>query len=104
MYAIIRSGSKQYRVKKGDVIHVDLLEAASGEAVEFNNVLFVSDATGANRIGAPVVAGCKVKGELQCMAKGPKIRAVKYKKRKNQVRTFGHRQKYSQVKILDIVG
>lgn len=104
MYAIIRSGSKQYRVKKGDVIHVDLLDATAGEAVEFNNVLFVSDASGANRIGAPVVPGCKVKGELQGMAKGPKIRAVKYKQRKNQVRTFGHRQKYSQVKILDIVG
>jgi large subunit ribosomal protein L21 len=104
MYAIIRSGSKQYRVKKGDVIHVDLLEAASNREIEFNQVLFVSDSAGANRVGAPLVKGCSVKAELLDMVKGPKLQAVKYKRRKNQVRTFGHRQKYSEVKITDIVG
>ena len=104
MYAIIRSGSKQYRVKKGDVIHVDVLRADPGQAVEFRDVLFVNDAAGAARVGAPVVSGCVVKGELMSMARGPKIQSVKYKRRKNQVRSFGHRQKYSQVKIVEIVG
>jgi large subunit ribosomal protein L21 len=103
MYAIIRSGSKQYRVKKGDVISVDLLEAEPGNAIEFREVLFVGETGGAVKVGAPTVAGWMVKGEMVSEVQGPKIQSVKYKKRKNQYRKFGHRQRYTQVKILDIV-
>ena len=103
MYAIFRSGSKQYRVKKGDVICVDLLDVESGKAVEFREVLFVGETGGAIKVGTPTVNGCLVKGELLEEVKGPKIQSVKYKRRKNQYRKFGHRQRYSQVKITDIV-
>ncbi len=104
MYAIIRTGSKQYRVKKGDIIHVELLKQQPGEQVEFNDVLFVQDSNGQTKVGVPKVAGSKVKAEFLQVVKGPKIHSVKFKRRKNNVRKFGHRQKYSQVKIVDIVG
>ena len=103
MYAIFRSGSKQYRVKKGDVICVELLDAESGNAVEFREVLFIGETGGVIKVGTPTVNGCLVKGELLEEVKGPKIQSVKYKRRKNQYRKFGHRQRYSQVKITDIV-
>ena len=104
MYAIIRSGSKQYRVKKGDVIQVELLKAAPGEMVEFRDVLFLGDANGTAKVGMPTVDGCIVKAEYMDEVRGKKIQSVKYKRRKNQYRKFGHRQTYSQVKIVDIVG
>jgi len=103
MYAIIKSGSRQFRVKKGDVIHVDLLEAAPGEAIEFRDVLFLGQSGAAGKVGAPFIPGCLVKGMLMAEVKGPKIQSVKYKQRKNQYRKFGHRQQYAQVQITDIV-
>ncbi len=105
MYAIIRSGSKQYRVKKGDVIEVERFEAEPGQPVEFREVLFLGkEANGTLKIGKPTIPGCVVKAELIGNTKGPKIESVKYKRRKNSYRKFGHRQKYLQVKIVDIVG
>jgi large subunit ribosomal protein L21 len=104
MYAIIRSGSKQYRVKKGDVIEVDLLTAAPGEKVQFKDVLFLGQENGAAKVGKPTIPGSVVTAEFVATVKGPKIQAIKYKRRKNAYRKFGHRQKYSQVKIVDITG
>ncbi len=103
MYAIIQTGSKQYKVKKHDVINVELLEAEVGAAVEFGQVLFVQDEAGQVTIGAPVAPGYVVKGQFVRVAKGPKVTSIKYKRRKNEYRKFGHRQQYSQVKITDIV-
>ncbi len=104
MYAIIRSGSKQYKVRKDDVILVELLDSEQGQSFEFNDVLLVADGAGKVTVGMPLVAGSKVIGQYVQEAKGPKIESLKYKKRKNQYRKFGHRQRYSQVKILDIQG
>jgi large subunit ribosomal protein L21 len=103
MYAIIQSGSKQYRVKKDDVIHVELLEAEPGQQVEFRDVLFVGGEDGKAEVGMPTVAGCVVKGQYLAVAKGPKVVSIKYKRRKNNYRKFGHRQKYAEIKIIDIV-
>lgn len=102
MYAIIQTGSKQYKVKKNDVINVELLDAEVGAPVEFGQVLFVQE-EGKTIVGMPTAAGYVVKGQFVCLSKGPKITSVKYKKRKNEYRKFGHRQQYSQVKITDIV-
>ena len=103
MYAIIQTGSKQYRVKKGDVIEVELLPFEVGQQVEFRDVLFLGDEKAAPQVGAPTVPGCVVKGEFLAVVKGDKIQSIKYKRRKNSYRKFGHRQKYSQIKIVDIV-
>jgi len=104
MYAIIQSGARQFRVEKGDVIAVDLLEGKAGEAIEFKDVLFIGDGKGVAKVGTPLVKGSKVMGEYLGVIKGPKITSVKYKYRKNQYRKFGHRQKYGQVKITEITG
>lgn len=101
MYAIIQTGGKQYRVEKGDTIEVELLGIESG-AVEFNEVLLFSDEQAAH-IGTPHIDKCLVKGELVGNIKGPKVISFKYKRRKNYHRKVGHRQKYSVVKITDIV-
>jgi large subunit ribosomal protein L21 len=103
MYAIIKSGSKQYRVQKDDVVHLELLAVEPGQTVEFRDVLFVGDETGKSQVGAPTVPGCVVTAQCLGIAKGPKIQSMKYKRRKNCYRKFGHRQHYSQVKIIDIV-
>jgi large subunit ribosomal protein L21 len=103
MYAIIETGGKQYRVEKGDVIDVELLEAKVGEKVEFSNVLFINNA-GAASIGNPTIAKSAVRGELMQEVKGPKEIAFKYKQRKPFRRKVGHRQRYARVKITEIVG
>ncbi|MDF2549187.1 MAG: rplU [Chlamydiales bacterium] len=102
MYAIIRTGGKQYRVKKGDVIFVEKLALEDGSPVEFSEVLFFSD-EGNLLVGAPVVPGKVVRGKLMGLVKGPKVESVKYKQRGNQRRRIGHSQPYSKVEITEIV-
>lgn len=102
MYAIIESGGKQYRVEKGDVIDVELLESEAGQKIEFKNVLFLHTGSTA-KIGTPYVAKSIVQGELMQEVKGPKVIAFKYKRRKPIRRKVGHRQRYLRVKITDII-
>lgn len=101
MYAIIQTGGKQYRVEKGDVIEVELLGQDQGD-VEFNQVLFYHGGE-AVKIGTPHLGNCLVKGEVLGETKRSKVIAFKYKRRKGYRRKVGHRQKYSRVKITDIV-
>lgn len=99
-YAIIQTGGKQYRVRAGDTIDVELIEASVGDNVEFQ-VLFLNDGSEV-KVGAPHVHGAIVVGELLGEAAGPKISSVKYKRSHHQYRKFGHRQKYSRFKITEI--
>jgi large subunit ribosomal protein L21 len=101
MYVIIKIGSKQYRVSEGDVIHVDLMGEDAGKAVEFKEVLFMYDGK-EHHMGLPGIAGAMVKGEVLGETYGEKIRSVKYKQRKRQPHRFGHRQRYTKVKITEI--
>ena len=103
MYAIIETGGKQYRVEKGDIIDVELLDANAGEKVEFKNVLFIHNA-GSTKIGNPHIAKSVVQGEFMQEVKGPKVIAFKYKRRKPIRRKVGHRQRYARVKITEIIG
>jgi large subunit ribosomal protein L21 len=102
MYAIIETGGKQYRVEKGDVIDVELLSSAQNGKIEFKHVLFVNNGS-ATKIGNPFVAKGLVTGELVQEIQGPKVIAFKYKRRKGIRRKVGHRQRYSRVKITEIV-
>ncbi len=101
MYAIIHSGGKQYPVKEGDVIDIDLLDKEDGSQIEFQEVLFLNDGKKIE-VGVPHVEKCVVKAELVEVIKGPKVIAFKYKRRKSCHRKVGHRQKYSRVKITGI--
>ena len=101
MYAVIETGSKQYRVEKGDVIDVELFETQKDGKIEFKNVLFLQNGSTA-KIGKPTVEGCIVQGELMQEVRGPKVLNFKYKRRKNYSRKVGHRQNYLRVKITEI--
>ncbi len=103
MYAIIESGGKQYRVQTGDVIDVELLETSPKGTIEFDHVLFINNGS-SPKIGSPHITGGVVRGEFLQEVKGPKVIAFKYKRRKRIRRKVGHRQRYSRVKITEIVG
>ena len=98
MYAIIRSGGKQYRVAEGEVVRLEKLEVESGVEVEFKDVLLLKtdDKT---YIGRPIVEGATVRATVQNNGKGDKVLVFKYKKKKQYRRTRGHRQQYSAVLI-----
>lgn len=100
MYAIIKTGGKQYRVAIGDFIDVELLNLESG-LVEFSEVLFSYDGSKA-QIGAPAIDNFLVYGEVVGQVSGEKVTGLKYKRSHNQCRKWGHRQKYTRVKITGI--
>ncbi len=104
MYAIIETGGKQYRVEKGDIIDVELLDAKAGEKVEFKNVLFINNAGRSQDRQPQHRKVCGPWASWSQEVKGPKVIAFKYKKRKPFRRKVGHRQRYSRVKITEIIG
>jgi large subunit ribosomal protein L21 len=97
MYAIVKTGGKQYKVAEGDVIFVEKLNV-EGDAVTFDEVLLVSK-DGKLVVGSPVVAGATVTGKVLKHGKAKKIIVYKYKAKKNYRRKQGHRQPYTQVQI-----
>ena len=103
MYAVIKTGGKQYRVQQGDVIFVEKLSAQADEAFTFDEVLLVGDAD-QSKVGTPVVEGAKVEGKVLAQVKGKKIVVYKYKAKKNERKKQGHRQPYTKVEITAIVG
>ena len=101
MYAVIKTGGKQYRVQQGDVIFVEKLNAQADEAVTFEEVLLVGDAD-QSKVGTPVVEGAKVEGKVLAQVKSRKIVVYKYKAKKNERKKQGHRQPYTKVEITAI--
>jgi large subunit ribosomal protein L21 len=102
MYAVIRTGGKQYRVAADDVIDVERLPGAPGDKLEFADVLLLGGGDGDPQIGAPLVAGAKVAAELVEHHRGEKIIIFKKKRRQNYRRKRGHRQELTTVRIVDI--
>ena len=98
MYAVIKTGGKQYRVQQGDVIFVEKLNAQADEAVTFDEVLLIGGEDEA-KVGAPLVAGAKVEGKVLSQVKSRKIVVYKYKAKKNERKKQGHRQPYTKVEI-----
>ena len=101
MYAIIESCGKQYKVAEGDVVFFEKLDAEEGKKVTFDNVVFVSD-EGKIQVGNPYVKGVKVEGKVVSHGKSKKILVYKYKAKKNDRRTQGHRQPYTKVEITSV--
>ena len=97
MYAIIRTGGKQYRVQPGDVVRLERVEGALGTTVTLNEVLLLGGDP--VRVGMPRVEGASVVGTVVAQARDRKIRVFKYKKRKHYRRTRGHRQSFTAVRI-----
>ena len=103
MYAVIESGGKQHRVEKGEVIRFEKLKAEAGTTVDFDKVMMVADGADV-KIGAPYVEGGKVSAEVVNHGRHDKVTIIKMKRRKHYRRQAGHRQWYTEVKIIDIVG
>lgn len=101
MFAVIRTGGKQYKVQKDDVIKVEKLEGDSGSKIDLDEVLFIGDDKAA-KVGTPLVEGAKVVAEVVAQDRGPKIIVFKKKRRQNYRRKKGHRQDLTVLRIKDI--
>jgi len=101
MYAIVKTGGKQYKAVAGSVLTVEKLQGEPESTVELTDVLMVSDDSGL-RVGAPTVAGAKVVATIVEHGKNKKINGFTYKPKKNQHRRYGHRQQHTKIKIESI--
>ena len=103
MYAVIQTGGKQYRVKSGEQIKIELLAAQVGSAVSFDKVLMLGEGDGV-KVGTPFVAGAAVRATVVSQGRGEKVRIFKMRRRKHFQKSQGHRQSYTEVRIDEIVG
>lgn len=101
MYAVIKTGGKQYRVEEGDRLRVEKIETATGDAVEFDQVLLVADGDKIT-VGQPLVDGAKVTAEVTEQGRHKKIKIIKFRRRKHYRKQQGHRQWFTEVKITGI--
>jgi large subunit ribosomal protein L21 len=101
MYAVIKTGGKQYRVKVGDVLKFEELEAEVGSSIDFCDVLMISDGTKI-KCGEPLIANAKVQAEVLAHGRHKKIRIIKFRRRKHHMKQMGHRQNFTQVRITSI--
>ena len=103
MYAVFRTGGKQYRASAGDRLRVEKLEAQVGDSVEFDQILLVGQGSDV-KVGAPLVEGGKVEAKVTAQGRSKKVDVVKFKRRKNYKRQHGHRQHFTEVEITSISG
>jgi len=101
MYAVFRSGGKQYRASEGDRVRVERLDAEEGDAVKFDQVLMMGDGADVT-LGSPLVEDGCVQGIVTAQGRGKKIVVTKFKRRKNYKRIMGHRQHFTEVEITSI--
>jgi large subunit ribosomal protein L21 len=101
MYAVIKTGGKQYTVKEGDVLKIELLPENVGNVIEFSEVLMLADGDQVV-CGSPFIAKAVVKAEVIDHGRHKKVRIIKFRRRKHHMKKMGHRQYYSQVKITAI--
>ncbi len=101
MYAVFRSGGKQYRAAKGDVLRLEKIEADEGATVQFDEVLLVGEGSDI-KVGSPLVSGTSVSGKVVRQGKSRKVPVVKFKRRQNYLRQGSHRQFYTEVEITGI--
>jgi len=103
MYAVIRTGGKQYRVAPDDILEIEKVEAAEGEVIELDDVLMIGKDGGEPQIGAPTVDGARVAAEVVEQGRGEKIIVFKKKRRKNYRRKNGHRQHLTTIRVLEVL-
>jgi len=103
MYAVFRSGGKQYRAAKGDVLRLEKIEADEGATVQFDEVLLVGEGSDI-KVGSPLLSGSTVSGKVVRQGKSKKVSVVKFKRRQNYLRQGSHRQFFTEVEITGITG
>lgn len=103
MYAVVVSGGKQHRVVEGEVLRLEKIEVATGESFEFDQVLMIANGDDI-KLGAPLVEGATVKAEVVNHGRADKVKIIKFRRRKHHMKRQGHRQWYTEVKIVGING
>lgn len=101
MYAVIKSGGKQYQVRPGDTIRVEKIDAGEGAVVNLDQVLMIADGA-AVAVGAPVLKGATVPAKVKAHGRGRKIKILKFRRRKQSLKRMGHRQAYTELEITGI--
>ena len=101
MYAVFESGGKQHRVKEGEILKLEKIEAATGDTIAFDRVLLVGQGADV-QVGQPLIEGAKVSAEVLAQGRHDKIQVVKFKRRKHHMKRTGHRQWYTEVKVTGI--
>ncbi len=102
MYAIVRTGGKQYRVEEGQTLKLETIALEPGASFDFDNVLMVVDGDKIN-VGNPLVDGSKVTASIVGHGRHKKVRIIKFRRRKHSMKRMGHRQDFTEVKITGIV-
>jgi len=103
MYAVIKTGGKQYRVMQGEYLRVEKLEADVDSSIEFDQVLLVGEGENVT-VGTPTVDGAKVSAKVLSHGRGKKVRIIKFRRRKHHMKQQGHRQYYTEIEITGIAG
>ena len=103
MYAMVEIKGKQYRADEGAVLRVDRVDGETGDVLEFDSVLMVRSDDGV-KVGTPYVDGASVKAVLEDQGRAKKIKVLKFKRRKNYSRKYGHRQAFTTIRVKEIVG
>ena len=103
MYAVFRTGGKQYRAAKGDVLRLEKIEADEGATITFDEVLLIGEGADV-KVGDPLLSGSPVSGKVLSQGKTKKVNVVKFKRRQNYLRQGSHRQFYTEVEITGISG
>jgi len=103
MYAVIKTGGKQYRVVQGETLRIESLDANEGDAIEFDQVLMVGEGSDV-RIGTPLVNGGMVTATVKSHGRGKKVEIIKFRRRKHHMKRMGHRQNFTEVEITGISG
>jgi large subunit ribosomal protein L21 len=101
MYAVIKTGGKQYRVAEGDVLALERLEGEKGSTITFDHVLAIGGGDGL-KLGKPTLEGAKVEAEVLAQGRAKKVIVFKFKRRKGYKRTKGHRQYFTRVRVKSI--
>ena len=101
MYAVIKSGGKQYKVAKGDCLKVEKISADKGSSIDIDQVLMVVDGDDV-KVGAPYVDGGKVTATVKSHGKGKKVNIIKFRRRKHSRKKMGHRQWFTELEITDV--
>lgn len=103
MYAVFRTGGKQYRASEGDKLRVERLDAEVGDTIAFDDVLLVGEGAKVT-VGSPTVEGGRVEAKVTAQGRGKKVDVVKFKRRTNYKRLRGHRQHFTEVQVTSIAG
>ncbi len=101
MYAVIKTGGKQYKVQEGDTIRVEKLDGKEGDTIQLDSVLLLTDGDKVT-VGRPVIEGASVSATVKAQGRGEKVKIIKFKRRKQYRKLMGHRQAYTELAITGI--